>query len=125
MTISSLYLLQPTRADQNVIKKATSEIRYDTKFGMCSYKDDKKNFNKTQNECLLQKLLWFQDMHWGSIVEFNNTIWHNGLIGAKRILTLDEESSFQGLTQSLWGKSSEIPRQKCTNKRVMNYQFSP
>ena len=90
---------------------------------MCSYKDDKKNFNKTQNECLLQKLLWFQDMHWGSIVEFNNTIWHNGLIGAKRILTLDEESSFQGLTQSLWGKRPEIPRQKCSNKRVMNYQF--
>ena len=27
-------------------KKATSEIRYDTKFGMCSYKDDKKTLIK-------------------------------------------------------------------------------
>ena len=46
MTISSLYLLLPIRADQTVIK-AASEIRYDTKFGMCPYKENKKNFNKT------------------------------------------------------------------------------
>ena len=29
------------------------------------------------------------------------------------------------VTLSLWGKMPELPRQKCRNKRVMNYQLLP
>ena len=28
-------------------------------------------------------------------------------------------------TISLWGKMPDLPQQKCTNKRVMNYQLLP
>ena len=27
--------------------------------------------------------------------------------------------------KSLWGKVPDLPRKKCTNKRVMNYQLLP
>ena len=29
------------------------------------------------------------------------------------------------LSLTLWGKMPDLPRQKCTNKRLMNYQLLP
>ena len=37
-------------------------------------------------------------------------------------------SKFEGgsfANPALWGKMPDLPRQKCTNKRVMNYQLLP